>query len=160
MAFRRLRETAKRGRVVEVVGQHHGITKAEICRLTGLSWGTVSHHVRQLHRLGELRLQPTDRRVYLFRSTVQTEQMTLMRLMRDETTQRIMDQVRANPGIGIQEVSRALSTSRKIIRRYMADLVDVEILSKTDDYRPKFTLRDQAPSMAPELRLLDVLRRP
>ena len=149
----RLRTTPLRDRVLRAIEECQGITKAEICRKSGLSWGTVSHHVRQLTRAGAIRFQATDRRIYLFGADVASSQMTLMRLMRDETTQRILDHVRVHPRTGIQDLSRALRLSRHTVRRYMSDLVDAHVLLRTDDYRPKFSV-SEAP-LGPSARLED-----
>lgn len=115
-----------------------GATKAEICRMTGLSWGAVSHHIRTCTRAGTVRAMKTDRKVFLYLSTVQTDQMALMRLLRNDLVARMVDEVRGNPGLGINALSRRLDTSRKVIRRHLADLVYAGVLERSDDYRPKF----------------------
>lgn len=141
LVARRSRSENRR-QVHDAIRRNQGITKTELCRLIGLGWGTVSHHVRHLVKLGVVRQLRTKRRVFLYDGDVRGEQMMLMRLLRDDNSKRIMEHVRANPGHGIQAASRALDMSRKTIRRYLADLVDVGIVDKSQDYRPKFRLHD------------------
>jgi DNA-binding transcriptional ArsR family regulator len=138
LAFRNPRESVTRRLILAAIESQPGCTKAEICRTTGLSWGSVSHHIRRCTRLGHVRAIKTDRKVFLYLPTIHSDQMTMMRLLRNDVVQRLVSEVRGHPGTGINALSRSLDVSRKIIRRHLADLVYAGVMERSADYRPKF----------------------
>lgn len=138
LAFRRPAASPSRQAILDAVAGNPGCTKADLCRMTGLSWGAISHHVRNCARAGDLRQHRTDRKVYLYAASVHADQMAHMRLLRDETNVRLLMEIHAHPGVGINALSRSMETSRKIIRRHLADLVDVGVLERSQHYRPRF----------------------
>jgi predicted transcriptional regulator len=139
-AFRKSPPATTRELVLSAIGTNPGITKAELCRLTGLGWGTVYHHVRHLMRNADVRAQGTRRRVYLYTSSVHSEQLHLMRLMRDEAYGSIIGELQRNPGSSLADLGRNLDFTRKMIRRFMADLHSVGVVAKTEEYHPKYSL--------------------
>lgn len=140
LGFRGPRDSEARRRLQQAIQTHSGVTKAELCRLTGLSWGTVFHHIRSLVRLDQVRVVRTNRRVYIYGRDIHSDQFAALRLLRDETIGKILDQVRSRPGVGINALSRSLNVSRKTIRRHLGDLVDAHIVEKSPDYRPRFQM--------------------
>ena len=138
LAFRSGRISPTRESILAAIESHPGVTKAELCRMTGLSWGAVSHHIRHCTRDGNVRTVQTDRKVFLYLSGVHTDQLTLMRLLRNDLAMRVVSEVKEHPGMGINDLSKRLDISRKVVRRHLADLVYAGVMERSEDYRPKF----------------------
>ncbi len=138
LAFRKTRDSPGRDLILAAIQSNPGCTKAELCRMTDLSWGAVAHHVRHCIRLGRVRSIKTDRKVFLYLANVHADQMALMRLLRNHLVQRLVREVQGQPGTGINALSKRLDASRKVIRRHLSELVFADVMERSSDYRPKF----------------------
>ena len=135
---------ATRQEILNTIRHRQGLTKSQLCREVNLAWSTLSHHLRVLEREGKL----VRKRVFGWRRiyTVEAEgpELSLIPLLRESSiVPRIVAVVKGNPGMGIQAISRQLSIGRKTAKRHLDGLVAAQVLSRSDDYHPKFFVTGQ-----------------
>lgn len=139
-------ETA-RARIQELVDKNPGIHKSKLSRLSGLSWGSINHHLKILRRAGNLVVQKQRHRAIIFPAGTPPELMRFIAMLGRPDRPDLVDYVRQNPGQGVQSMSRHYGVSRKIIRRHLAQLEDIGLIVRSEDYRPKFFARSEARSL-------------
>lgn len=137
-----------RREILNLLRSEPGLTKSQVCRRLNLAWGTVSHHTRVLEREGLL----VRRRVFGFNRYYTGEtrgpELQLMPLLRESLVPYLLQRVEANPGIGIQALSRELGLGRKVVRRQLESMVEAGLLERSEDYRPKFFLLERGRMVA------------
>lgn len=138
-----------RWRLLATIAAKPGCTKSDLCRSTGLSWGSIYHHITQFRAEGKIRLVQTDRRVFLYLADVPVDQLSTLRLQHDALKGTLLAHVRQEPGIGINALSAAVGLSRKIVRRHLNELVSGGLLDRTPDYRPRFSCVTASAHQAP-----------
>ncbi|MEA3190519.1 MAG: hypothetical protein QOD77_1101 [Thermoplasmata archaeon] len=139
--------------IARALGEHPGATEKELVDATGLARGSVAHHLRRMAAQSGVRVVRRGRAAYYFLPTVGTSYQHLMRLVRDDHCAAILRTLELKPRTGIQDLSSELSLSRKIVRRYLTELVDFGLVSRSADYRPRFELtRETTASLREVLR--------
>lgn len=128
----------------QALADHPGATEKELVDATGLARGSVAHHLRRMANAAEVRIQRRGRAAYYFLPNVGPSFQHLMRLVRDDHCAAILRTLDARPQAGIQALSSELSLSRKTVRRYLTELVDVGLVSRSEHYRPRFELSQDA----------------
>src|SRR5688500_5995596 len=118
---------ATRARIVETVAQHPGASKSEVCRLTGLSWGTVSHHLAVLAREGAVVSKPAGSAVRFRLPGVTSQQALIVRLLSGDIPLRLVEELAGRPGLRLRDLTLALGVSRKIIRRHLMTLEEAGV---------------------------------
>lgn len=131
-----------RARIVEIVRQSPGIYKSELARLSGLSWGSVNHHLRVLRRSGELVVDRRRALANVYPAGTSADHIRWIGLLGRPDNPDLVGYLRDHPGHGVQSMSQHYNISRKIIRRHLARLEEVGLVTRSEDYRPKFFLRD------------------
>ena len=117
--YRRSEET--RARIKRAIRVYPGITKSELCRVTGLGWGTISHHVRRLAAGGEILAGRRGHRLFFYPPNLASRFMFQVRLLRQPTPARIIDALRERPRTAAA-LSADLSLARSTIRRYLLEM--------------------------------------
>lgn len=59
-----VRSAATRARLLALLSQRPGMTRADLQRETGLAWGTVAHHLRSMAERGEVEAHRVGRRAH------------------------------------------------------------------------------------------------
>jgi predicted transcriptional regulator len=129
---------ATRQEIVNLLSRQPGLNKSQLCRALGLAWGTVAHHVRLLEAEKRIVRQDLGGRKHLFVPGTQPQELALMVLLRQEPANRILDLLQDHPGLGIQDLSRSMSLSRKIVRRFLFSLERMGLVQRAVAYRPTF----------------------
>lgn len=129
---------ATRQAILTVLGEDPGLTKSQLCRRIGLAWGTVSHHLRTLeaeaavvrrHLLGRTRLFPAGL----------AEGAALQHVLASSPLlPALLASVHKDPGVGVQDLARALGVNRHGIRSGLGVLMESGLVARTHDYRPRF----------------------
>jgi DNA-binding transcriptional ArsR family regulator len=134
-------EPARRA-ILEAVRQRPGISRSEILRLTGLSWGSVAHHVKRLLERGELHAHMIGRRPYYSLDAEGSRLLPLLRLLRtEETAGDILRVLNRNGALSIQALSRDLHVDRKTVKRHLGRLLEAGLVGLTQRRRARFELR-------------------
>lgn len=113
-------------------------TKSEVMRATGLGWGTVYHHVRQMKRQGVIRSSRAGRRELYCPADAPPSFRPIMRLLRDEMCSAILAEIRLAPGQGVQGLSKRLEVPRHVISRYLTPLVGEGLVERVGGFRGQF----------------------
>jgi len=59
-----VRSAATRARLLALLAERPGMTRADLQRATGLAWGTVAHHLRSMLERGEVEASRFGRRAH------------------------------------------------------------------------------------------------
>lgn len=125
-----------------------GLTKSQVCRSLGLAWGTVSHHVRILEREQALVRRTVLGFSRLYAAGSRGPEASLLPLLRETIVPRLLQRIGSNPGVGIQALSREMALGRKVVRRKLEAMVELGLLERSPDYRPKFFVLDKGRRLA------------
>ena len=138
----------RRQRILDVIQQNPGVSKAELARLSGSSWGSIYHHLAILSKADQLLVERSARgkiRVYAANVTPRDRLRGLLTSSGD--LRRLVDSVAKGPKT-ISQLSRELDVSRRVIRRQLSVLTEAGIVSQSGDYRPVFDLTSNAKQLA------------
>jgi predicted transcriptional regulator len=122
------------------IDRNPGISKGELSRATGLSLGSIRHHLFIMRRQRAIQYHRDGRRTGVYPMALSPEQMFWVGALREPITKGIMEHLEQNPDLGIQDLSHHLGLNRKTVRRYLITLEDAGIVSATDHFRPKFRM--------------------
>ena len=136
---------ATRDRILGLVRTQPGLHKMAVCRALGLSWGTVSYHVRRLVRAREISANsPRGREVRLFAAGVDEQQRRWITALRDGLDPALVDHLDRAPDSGLAQMSEALNVSRRIIQRHLGLLDQGGLLMSDGRWRAKYRLNEEA----------------
>lgn len=139
---------ATRQEIVHTLRHEPGLTKSQLCRFLGLSWGTISHHMRRLEKEGFVVRKMIYGRRRLFVADTRPDEMVTSQLVRNPVISQLLDCLDENPGIGVQALARALSVDRRKIRRHLDRVIDVGLVQQTRDYHPRFFVSERQRALA------------
>lgn len=146
------RSVTTRARLLSAIRAHPGVDRAELARLTGLSWSAVAHHVRAFVRRGEVSAAAVGRRT-VYHAGLAAREAALRRLLRTEPNAAcLLRRLNDGPASGLRPLSQELAMDRKAVRRYLALLSDAGLVRREEAPLPRFELRAVA------LDLRDLLR--
>jgi len=92
-------------KIVKYVNEIHGIRYRELLRMTGLSNGVLSYHLRCLDNFGRIRVNRVNNRVTRYFSyDVSTHESYVIGLLRQETTRKIILYILENGMCGFNEI--------------------------------------------------------
>ncbi len=135
-----------RHKVWTIIQADPGVHKSDICRLTGLSWGTVSHHISRLHGSGRIRLHRMNNRALLFPLDVPRERWEEMAVLRNPQAVQVLDLLVREPRATVPRLAELLGASAKSIRRTLANLQNAGLIAKRGQVRPQFRVTTGAPA--------------
>lgn len=133
-----------RDAITNAVSCHPGATRSQLCRLTGLAWGSVAHHVDAMKARGELVAVRRGARELHFHPLTPAAHRHILAVLCDRLALRIVEKMRQTDSLGIQRLAGSLEESRKTVRRHLSILRDAQLLEESDDYRPRFHLTPEA----------------
>lgn len=139
---------ATRLEMVNALRHEPGLTKSQLCRFLGLSWGTISHHVRRLEAEGFIVRRAMYGRRRLFVADTAPDHMVTSQLARNPVITRLLNRLDETPCIGVQALARGLAVDRRIVRRNLDLLIDVGLVQQTRDYHPRFFVSERQRALA------------
>ena len=100
------REThSTQDKIVKYVNEIPGIRYRELLRMTGLSNGVLSYHLRSLDNSGKIRVNRVNNRVTRYFSyDVSTHESHIIGLLRQETTRKIILYILENGTCGFNDI--------------------------------------------------------
>lgn len=137
---RSYQDHATRDLLLGLVQRSPGIHKSGLHRASGLGWGTLTHHLDVLLRHGRLKGVKRGKLLHLFPPDRRPEAELYLAALRDPMHQSILS--RLGEAARIQELSRELNVSRKVVRRHLTALGDLGLVERTAEYHPRFRRRD------------------
>jgi len=137
-----VRGNAARRDIVAAIKRHAGITRSEIVRATGLSWGSVTHHIKQLSERGEIQAARLGRRTIYHTGRREATSLAVVRLLRTEPNSVMVLRVlnRGSP-LTIEWMATKLGVGRKTVRRHLALMLDAGLVGLSATRRVRYELR-------------------
>jgi predicted transcriptional regulator len=117
-------------RILRVTRDEGLIHKSELCRQTGKGWGTVGYHVNELQKGGLLETENVNGLTWLFNPGFEAHDRDIARALYEKSSKRLVLTLGTYPGATPLELSAKLEISVKTIRRHLATLENVGIISK------------------------------
>jgi DNA-binding transcriptional ArsR family regulator len=124
--------------ILEAVLSHPGINRSQVCRLTGLGWGNVAHHVRTMKRDGELQVMRIGRAEHHFAPETRVHVLPILAVLAEDGPLEVLASMQPRAGHRIQELAEALGQSRKTVRRHLRALTSLGLVTESRHYRPLY----------------------
>ena len=126
-----------RGRILNTIFVEPGIHKSEICRRTGLGWGTVGYHLHKL-RVDKYisTVRANGRLITIPREIPHGDALTVHALRQPPTRSILRHLLEARQGtVGL---SNEFGMSRKVMRRHLSTLADAGLIARGEGHRGRF----------------------
>ncbi|MFA5943286.1 MAG: hypothetical protein WC876_02340 [Candidatus Thermoplasmatota archaeon] len=131
---------ASRKAIFEALRQRDGgAHKRELCRITGLGWGTVGHHVYMLVRASALVTEVHGRQLWVFLPELGRGDRDWLVATRTPSRKRLLDYIHSSQPKTINALSDEMAMSRKVIRTHLQHLQRYGAVKPDEDYPPKYT---------------------
>ena len=137
-----------RARILALVQADPGIHKSDLCRMAGLSWGSVSHHLNAMVRQGMVRLHTVGKKTLVFPPEIDEGEWSALCAMRDARAVAVVDALRSHRRARLGELQASVGIDAKTLRRLLQRLESAAIVQKHGYARPQFSLRGPDPPMA------------
>lgn len=148
-------ELQTRRTVLDAIRTRPGINKTSLARRTGLSWGTVGHHLQTLERDGLVALVRVGRTVHAA-PTAFAQRMQRTPLLVCPDARRVLGALLAESfRYGTTDLGRLLGMTRKQTRRYVYDLVEAGLVESNGSYHPCYRATAEGHAVAEDLVVLD-----
>jgi len=114
------------------------LNKSELCKMVGLAWNTVGHHLRILAKRGSIGVEDRGWDHGVFVAAVPPSHKGWLRALHDEDSASVLLELLRDPPLGVYDLSHRLGHSHKVIRRRINRLVDDGVVEKHGDARPRY----------------------
>lgn len=109
------RDGALRRQVIEgTVRANPGIHKSDLCRRTGLAWGTIDYHVRRLEQAGRLRRHQHEGGVRYFTTDFASSAL-LTKVLGAAGAWQVLQALQAQGPLGPADLCRQLQVGRRLV---------------------------------------------
>ena len=116
-------------KIVKYVNEIPGIRYRELLRMTGLSNGVLSYHLRLLDNSGKIRVNRVNNRITRYFSfDVSTHESHIIGLLRQETTRKIILYILEHGACGFHEIMIHTKKVPSTISWHMTRLKDAKIV--------------------------------
>ena len=118
-----------RDKIVKYVNEIPGIRYRELLRMTGLSNGVLSYHLRFLDNTGKIRVNRVNKRVTRYFSyDVSSHESYVIGLLRQETTRKIIMYILENGSCGFNDIMKHTKKVPSTISWHLARLKAANIV--------------------------------
>jgi predicted transcriptional regulator len=117
-------------RLLELLDEEPGLNHTEICDELDLARGTVQYHLRELEDGDRIHSVSSGRETHYFRANVSVEEAEKLALVRAGRAMEILKAVREDPGLMQRELLAEIGMTRKVLRGYVDDLADEELVQE------------------------------
>lgn len=138
MKDERLPGDKSRDRLLTIIREHRGVHKSELCRLAGLGWGNVGHHVAVLKEQGHVQTETHGRLLWIFDAQVSARDRDMLVVLRPSPARRIMQALGLQPKATIRSLSDELAVSKKVIRHHLSVLKRVDAVEQLEENPPAY----------------------
>jgi predicted transcriptional regulator len=122
-------------KIVKCVNEIPGIRYRELLRMTGLSNGVLSYHLRFLDNIGKIRVNRVNNRVTRYFSyDVSLHETYVIGLLRQETSRKIIMYILENGSCGFNDIIIHTRKVRSTISWHMARLKAANIVKVRKQY--------------------------
>lgn len=152
-------EVQTRRMVWHTIRSRPGVNKTELAHLTGLSWGSVGHHLHMLERDGVIRLVRVGRTVHAT-PTEFADRLRRTPILICPDARRVLGALLTQPfSRGTTDLGRLLGMTRKQARRHVYELVRAGLVEGDGSYHPSYRATRRGCTIAESLAILDLSSR-
>lgn len=138
-------------RILQAIQAEPGIHKSELCRRTGLGWGTVGFHIHKLCAARKISALRANGRLILLPMDAPADATLAIKALRHAPARMILEQL-TRERLGMMDLSKEFGLSRKVMRRHLNSLADLGLIRREPGHRGQFdatvkgrmTLRSEA----------------
>lgn len=120
----------RRDIIMAAIQRRPGIHKSQLQADLDMAWGTLTHHVHQLHRRRRISMLQDGHRVALFPARIPAIHHAALAQFAQPLVRRVVDVVRLRGASSIQEVADALDESRKPVTRCLKALAREGVMTR------------------------------
>lgn len=135
------RLSPSRTELLHIIHERPGLTKSELSKASGLSWGTVTYHLDVLKESGSIHPLKDSGRLRIFPPGIPPEEIRWISALRLELGKKIAQELAQTGSAQAYELAEALDASSKVIRRHLHAMHEAGTLKKTGSIRPRYELR-------------------
>lgn len=120
------------------IRKNPGIHKSELCRITGLAWGTVGHHLRVLKKEDSIQVFHVGRVVHVTPSNVAELMQTHPALLAPDARKILHSLAQSKFDLGPTSIARDLDMTTKQVRKHLSSLQKSGLVEEDGAYHPRF----------------------
>lgn len=140
-----------RGDILELVQSQGGLHKSELCRATGLGWGTICHHVQALEREQRIDIERHGRQTWAFSSKIDPEIRPLFVALTNGERRDLLSDLAHRSEVTITGLCDELTMSRKVVRTHLTHLVDAGAVERHGSRPHRYRVKPAALALAKRL---------
>lgn len=120
----------RRERLYDAIQRHPGIHKGALQRMTGESWGNLTHHIFMLSRRRRIRCQYVGNRLALFPNEIPEHDLAPLAALRRPLAQHVVRVLIDESGLRLHAISRRVRVPRKTVARVLEALHDAGVIHR------------------------------
>lgn len=128
----------------EHISENPGLSKSELARLAGLGWGTVVYHLDRLSEKGQVEFHEDRGRVRVFPAGLPDQEQRWLSALNDDLSTHIIREIKQEQAARTYRLAASLGTSRKVIRRHLANLEEAGVVRRDARNPMKYRLQPSA----------------
>lgn len=130
---------------MDLIRAQPGIHKGELQRLTGESWGNLTHHVSVLSRSHRIRCLYVGNRLTMFPAHTSENECHSLAALRRPLARDVVGSLREQPSQQLMALARSLGAPRKRVTSALAALEDAGLVRRNQGSRPEYSLPNELP---------------
>lgn len=125
-------DNENRKRIYDIIKSNPGMCIKDIARESEMGWGTVVYHISRLKRDNMIVISFSGKHRYLFENggRYRQEERMLMSASKNETTARVIEFIKNNPGTTQKGIGNALRCSSALVSWHVSKLEQAGMVSK------------------------------
>lgn len=124
-----------RPKIMEILRAEPGLGITDVCARLQIGWGTAVHHLTRLEGAGLLVSQDAGRRRRFFLPSESATRRTAVCVLSSELSRRLLEAIRARPGLSQTELCAALGISAPLAHKYLARLTGEQLVTTERQWR-------------------------
>ena len=129
--------------IIDLIEKNPGIKFREIMRETGMKNGVLSYHARKLERIGVVKVERTSRKTRFYPLGVTTEELVLIRSLRQETPRQILLSL-LETELSFNKIVEKVKKSPSTVSIYLSQLINDNLIEfKIIDLKKVFHIKDR-----------------
>ena len=132
----------KKKTILRLVQNDPGVGFIDIQKETGYANGVLSHHLKILEKNDHIRIKRGKRKIWVFPSSLDSENDKIRIYIRKETCKRIIEFLLENHAASFIPIQKAIEKSPSTTSIMLKMLVQNDIVKKTHGFPHMYSLRD------------------
>lgn len=138
----RRRNSPAREKIHATIQANPGVHKGDLQRMTGESWGNLTHHIFMLSRRKRIRCHYHGNRLLLFPARVEEQDFAPLAALRRRLACQVLAELSANAPQGVTDLARRLGTTRHVLTRTLAHLEEAGLVNRDNARRAPYRVHE------------------